>query len=347
MSTHRAQDSPTGPSGASPPGRDRAGPALIRGEDVYLLGYLASMTTLSWCLPERYWIGAVSGFERLLWRARQQPRPGKRGWLDRIARLIGDFPVGMSPEDILRRNTVLKHVANLQLLRCHRPGGWRPRLRLAGDDRLRQALDAGRGAILWTQPTEASHLVAKMAFHRAGFRVIQLSRFGHGFSDSLFGWRLLNPIRVSVENRYLAERLVMGPEGPFVPGAAGPVRAVEALSERLAAGGVVSIMVVAAQARKPRHMPFLNGVLPVGDGAIRLARRTGAALFPVFVIRGPDGTFTTTVEPELKVPAAGDDDSAAEEVLGAFGRLLESYVLRAPEQFSLWYEADPSPDAPT
>ncbi|MCZ6861523.1 MAG: hypothetical protein O7I42_14830, partial [Alphaproteobacteria bacterium] len=59
-----------------------------------------------------------------------------------------------------------------------------------------------------------------------------------------------------------------------------------------------------------------------------------------------DGSFVTTIEPALEVPAAGDGDGAAEEALGAYGRVLEGHVLRAPEQFSLWYQAVKSPCAP-
>ncbi len=69
-----------------------------------------------------------------------------------------------------------------------------------------------------------------------------------------------------------------------------------------------------------------------------------------------DGGFTTTIEPALDVPAAGsgggdggdggDGDSVSEEILAAYGRQIESHLLRAPEQFSLWYSAADSPGAP-
>lgn len=346
MIVSRNKDSQPGLSGSSSPDRDGARMSLVAWKDAYLVLYLALMTAIAWCVPERYWPGVASGIERLFWRAQRQPRPSKRKWLDRTARLIADFLAAKSAEEILRGCSVYNHLATLQLLRCHRPGGWHPRIQLSGEDRLRLALDAGRGAILWVHSTATSHIVTKMAFHRAGFRVSHLSRYTHGFSPTRFGWRVLNPVRTIAERRFLAERLEIGPAGPFVQGKEGPERAVDAITRRLEAGQVVSITFIDAQARKPLYMPLLNGWLPVGDGAIRLARRTGAALFPVVTVMQEDGSFVTTIEPALEVPAAGDGDGAAEEALGAYGRVLEGHVLRAPEQFSLWYQAVKSPCAP-
>lgn len=343
----RNQDSRPGLSGSLSPGRDGAHVPLVEWKDAFRALYLALMTPMAWCVPEHYWPGVASGIERLLWRARRQPLPYKREWLEQTARMSADFPAAGSAEKILRGGAAYSHLATLQLLRCYRPGGWHPRMHLAGEDRLRRALDSGRGAILWVLPTATSDIATKLAFHRAGFRVSHLSRYSHGFSVTRFGRRVLNPVRTVVERRFLAERLEIGPAGPFVPGKNGPERAVDAIARRLEAGQIVSITVTDAEARKPRYMPVLNGWLPVGDGPIRLARRTRAALFPVVTIMREDGCLVTNIEPELLVPAAGDRDSAAEEVLGAYGRVLEGYVLRAPDQFSLWYKAVVSPGAPT
>lgn len=354
-----------------PPGGDAPRMPLMAWRDVSLGLSLAAMTVISWSLPERHWRGVALGVERLLWRVRREPRAGKRERLARIERLIAGSAAGTGTtgaaraaraESILRGYSVYSHIAKLQLLRCHRPGGWwpkgwTPRIELVGEDRLRSALDSGRGAILWVPPTAAGDLVTKMALHRAGFPVSHLSRYTHGFSSTRFGHRVLNPIRTIAERRFLAERLEMGPAGPFVRGGDGPEHATDALARRLDAGQIVSIALVDAQARKPRFMPLLNGWLPVGDGAIRLARRTGAALFPVVTLMREDGGFVTTIEPALAVPAAGggakdtagsgaDNNAAAEEVLGTFGRVLERHVPGAPEQFSFWYHAVDSPRPP-
>lgn len=350
MNVSKNQKRRPGLSDSTASGPNPARPLLVSWKDAYFVVYLGLMTAIAWCLPERYWPGAASAMERLVWRARRQPRGGKRKVLDRTVRLIAGSNVTKSAEEILRGYSVYHHLATLQVLRCHRPGGWHPRIQLVGEDRLRRALEAGRGAIIWVPPTATSDLVTKMAFHRAGFRVSHLSRYTHGFSSTRFGYRFLNPVRTIAERRFLAERMEMGPAGPFVPGEEGPERAVDALARRLENGQVVSITFVDAQARNPRYVPLLNGWLPVGDGAIRLARRTGAALFPVVTIMREDGGFVTTIEPALEVRAAengdGDHDRMVEEVLGAYGRVLEGHLASAPEQFPLWYGAVDSPGAP-
>ena len=47
-------------------------------------------------------------------------------------------------------------------------------------------------------------------------RRAHLSRYSHGYSPTRLGARWLNPVRTGVEARYLAERIVVGPEGSTV-----------------------------------------------------------------------------------------------------------------------------------
>lgn len=340
----------TGPgndTGAAAPAGQVAGrPEFINRRDFYLTAGLAALAVVSWCVPERHWGDAAARIYRVLRPIRRHLNRTKPERLAKIVQLVGDFPLGISPEELLSAYDASHHLETLQILRCYRPGGWHPRIRLAGEDRLQQALGPGKGAIIWVQPLAFNDVVTKMAFHRAGFRICHLSLYTHGFSHTRYGVRVLNPVRTGVENRFLAERLTMGPEGPFVPGANGPVRAMQALADRLADGNVVSITVTVGQARKPRLMPFLGGALPTGDGAIRLARRTGSALLPVFTVQEADGTFTTTIETALEVPAEGDENDVAEAVLRRYGRLLEGYAMRWPAQFRGWLAGRQFPKPP-
>jgi lauroyl/myristoyl acyltransferase len=89
--------------------------------------------------------------------------------------------------------------------------------------------------------------------------------------------------------------------------------------------------------------PFLGGRLLVSPGAVRLARRTGAALVPYFAVE-EDGRLIGRIEPEVEVRGL-DDAAALGPVFAPLARMVERY----PEQWWLW-EAVPAlwrPDADT
>lgn len=58
----------------------------------------------------------------------------------------------------------------IELLRVYRPGGWTPPIDLTGGEHLKTVVADGRGVILWVGHFVHSDLVAKMAFHRAGWQ---------------------------------------------------------------------------------------------------------------------------------------------------------------------------------
>lgn len=228
------------------------------------------------------------------------------------------------------------HQTRLQMLRCHRFGSWRPRIAFEGREHVERALAAGRGGILWVAPFVFSDLVTKMALHRQGLSVSHLSRPQHGLSPTPFGQRFFNPLWTSVERRYLGERLVMVGEGS---------RALRDLILRLRENRLVSISVGVEGARR-RSLPFLGGTLNLADGAARLARRSGAALLPVFTVRVADGSFVTTVEAPPDVAANVEPDEATERLVAHEVALLESYVLRWPDPFVAWGLATPGEPSP-
>ena len=212
-----------------------------------------------------------------------------------------------------------------QYLRCHHPRGWRPDIRLEGREHLDRALGAGRGAIVWRAPFVFATLVTKMALHAAGYGLVHLSRLGHGYSPTRFGVRVLNPVRTRAEDRYLAERVVIG---------ARPLQAaMRTLARRLAANRVVSIA-AGAQGVKTCAAPFLGGELRVATGAPNLALRTGAPLLPVFTVREGPGRFLTVIEPPLEARARPPGASRRRRTLSR--RLvarIEHHARRWPDQF--------------
>ena len=72
--------------------------------------------------------------------------------------------------------------------------------------------------------------------------------------------------------------------------------------------------------------------MPKGPAA--LSYRTGAAIVPSFIIRNEDDTFTFTFEKPILSEAAGDEESAINNIMGKYLPIIESYVKRYPGQ---WY----------
>jgi lauroyl/myristoyl acyltransferase len=288
--------------------------------DLGLVGSLLSLATAAWCVPESHWDRLCRG---LVW---MQPWRHRRERLARFgfaAAVAGRRP-GLTADACARAHLANVYCERLQLLASHRPGRRPPRPRLDGRAHLEVAIGEGKGVILWVGPFLFSDLLTKVALHDAGFAVSHLSRFSHGFSGSRAGERLLNPIRTSVERRYLAERLVMGREGS--------VAALRELSRRLRANRVVSISAI-GMAHQLYQIPFLNGSVQMARGAPSLAIQTGAPLLPVFTGRDPGGNWVMVIEPPLVRSNAWDRDEAVKRLLLQYAALLEYYVTCWPDQF--------------
>jgi KDO2-lipid IV(A) lauroyltransferase len=78
-----------------------------------------------------------------------------------------------------------------------------------------------------------------------------------------------------------------------------------------------------------------------------LARKTGAALFPAFLVREADGTFTDHILPEVPMVRTGDVEKDVRETTRAWLKVQEDFIRERPEQY-FWlhrrwkhYEAAP------
>ena len=304
---------------------------LIDHKDLALLGVLPILGLLAWIAPEAAWPALADGVARLRsrWLYRQTAQE-----VATIHAVADASALGVSADRCWRQHLANHYLAWLQLLRCHRPGSWSPRVALVGREHLDAALAAGRGGILWVAPFVFSDLITKLACHRAGYRVSHLSRDTHGYSDTRFGRRLLNPIKTLVERRYLAERLVLSADNP--------IRPLRDLARRLTENRLVSIT-AAATGQRTRTMPFLEGAIQLATGAPGLAVQTRAPLLPVLTLRHPDGGFVTRVEPPLPLPAGLERDAAIAAILARYVGLLETWVLNHPDQFSLPYITGTAP----
>jgi lauroyl/myristoyl acyltransferase len=286
---------------------------LATAADLAVLAKLPASALAAWCLPERRW-EAVAARAAVLERRTVERTAG------RIAAMFGpDAPA--SPKELARRQLALVRLDQLCFLRSYRPGGWRAEMRLSGRHHLDDALLAGRGAVLWLAPTVFQWLPAKRTLFEAGYRVHHLSSPQHGFSGrSWLSRAWLNPIRTRVEDRYLAERVMLGSDGQAHS-------ALRRLGNLLAENATVSITMAPARTRSIRT-PLLRGFLNVAAGPPHLAVRSGAALLPVVTLRTASGRFQTHIGAALGAVGGPAGQAMAAELTA----WLEPYLLAHPEQ---------------
>ncbi len=303
---------------------------LIAARDIKEIAKLAVLAVISWFIPDNHW-GRISGGIAALVSRFRPARTRSRVECIRVG--LGPRRIATPVRDVEARCRAGEYEERLQLLREYRPGGWRPVIRLTGREHIEAALARGHGAVLWISQFAFSSLVAKMALHQAGFSVSHLSRAEHGPSATRFGMRFLNPIVTHIENRYLGERVVIGPEG------AG--RAMKELSQRLRFNGIVSISAMVdpqarTQARKSIQVPFLHGSISLSTGPATFALKAGAPLLPVFAIRTAAGEFEVDIGRPLDVERQPDGKSPHVAALQQYAETLEAYVLRFPHLWPNW-----------
>lgn len=188
----------------------------------------------------------------------------------KLAEILGDHQSTLNAKEILENYLAKNHLARVQGMNCYFQPGWSPRIRLKGREHIEHAQAEGKGAVLWVALMASKDLLVKMTLHHAGYRIVHLSRFDHGFSISRWGACWFNPIWTRIENRYLAERLVMSPTEQTKP--------LRQLIKRLRDNQLVSVTANHERIKYPHILPFLNGTIQLAEGAPVLALATGAVL---------------------------------------------------------------------
>lgn len=199
-------------------------------------------------------------------------------------------------------------------------------VKLVGQEHIDAALENGKGVILLVGNTAYSDFAAKAAIGSAGIPIAHLSIPGHGSSGTWFGRNFITRPRVSVENRYVQERIVMNRDTT--------IQALKSLERRLRKNGVVSITGVSGASSVP--IPFLGGNIQLGRAAPALSRRTDAVVLPVFTTPSASGHFTVQIGAPLN--GAGKGPEFELSLATEFGRLLEVFVREHPTIWPGWQQ---------
>ena len=297
-------------------------PPLFAAVDIVQVVRLLVVGLFAWLTPSRLWPAvatSLAGINRRL-------RP------DEVARMTEHIAVGLGEQapkpasEIAMEGLTAAYEERLQLLRDHRPDRWRPETRIENAERIDAALSQGKGVILWVASFVFSSHITKMSLKRAGYDVTHLSRPTHGFSKSRFGIRFINPIQTRIEERYVAERIVITESEP--------IGALRVLLGRLRANGIVSIT-LSNEAARLLPIPFLDGMAHIPTGPAEFARMTGATILPVCTLRDDRWCYSTHIGAPIAAPGlrGADHDEA---IARAYACWLEPIVRDNPAHWKSW-----------
>ncbi len=85
-------------------------------------------------------------------------------------------------------------------------------------------------------------------------------------------------------------------------------------------------------------VPFFGKSAWTQSGVARIARKTGAALVPAFMVRGQDGKFELHVEKEIEVPQTADKEKDIFETIRSYTAVIETFVRAYPDQWMWMHE---------
>ncbi len=271
---------------------------------------LLLQTAIAWFCPESSWHRIAP----LIARVKQAIRSITS---ETSSANVGPAPTSLSRDAQLRRYA-RGFESNLQLLKCYRPGGWAPTIRTVGLEHLEASLEKGSGVVLWMGNFTAYSLVGKMALHQAGHRVTHLSEPYHGFSITRFGVLFLNPVCTCIENRYIADRILISDHRPE--------DMKHLLLEKLQQNGIISITASAATSKTPVTGRILGKDTMLAVGALTLAYAARSAVLPVFPIQTGTGQFTVTIMPDIANRDATCKKEFVDAALETYFPQLESFV---------------------
>jgi lauroyl/myristoyl acyltransferase len=291
-------------------------------KELGLIALVCASGIVALLLPERLWWPLAYGLARLTVPLRRRHSRSRRQRLEDWG-----LTPGGEADEIVVRGAANDLVSRFVGLRCALTRSWSPRVRLEGVEHIERALADGRGVILWVAPTSWHTVATKAALHGAGFGVSHLSTDEHGYAGSRVAVKLLNPLWVRGENRFLSERLVMSGGDRSA--------ALRTLVDRVRAGGLVSIT-AGSQGQRSHEVPMLAGSIRLAAGAASLALRTGGVLLPVWSLRASDETFVTTIAPALQADDPSDRGRSEVAMTAAYAAVIAPAVADRPAEWQGW-----------
>jgi lauroyl/myristoyl acyltransferase len=184
-------------------------------------------------------------------------------------------------------------------------------LRTDGWEHVARAYEQGKGVIL------ASAHLGPVSF--VGQMVI-----AHGYPVAL-------PVEVETSEFQRSVNRARGSAGLQLI----PTSSARGIFRFLRDGKVLGILGDRAVTGVGERVEFFGREALLPSAAVVLSMRTGAPLVPSFAGRR-NGRLTASFEPPLEIPQTGDREADVREGVQRFARILERYVRRAPEQWTVF-----------
>ena len=225
-----------------------------------------------------------------------------------------------------------------------RYGSRRPARRaveLRGLEHVRKALGRGKGIILWESNSFGKRVLAKHILHDNGVSVSQVHGQDHleGFrnSKSWIATRVIQPFFANRERPFVKEIIYLpDPEFSFS----------RTFLERLKQNAIICIAGDGKQGHKLIPVPFLGRNEFFSTGMVSLARLSGATLLPLFCMRETREKTSLIIEGPIHIDPNVDRERCLEGSIRQYASLLESYILRHPEQYVNWHQQRAPEDPP-
>ena len=114
-----------------------------------------------------------------------------------------------------------------------------------------------------------------------------------------------------------------------------PTSSVVGIRRLLRRGGLLGILADRAITGVGVRVPFFGRETLLPSAHVAIAMRTGAALVPGFAVR-EKGRLRAFALPELELPRTGDRDADVREGVRRWAEVLERFIARAPDQWSVF-----------
>lgn len=297
---------------------------FIKPRDLAILFGLPPAVLVAWALPERLWhtlarVGAPI-------EARLTP-PGPAAMKETMRAVLG-HDTGIDLDAAIEELSATRVERLFQMLRSYRYGGWKPDIVIEGEANLEAARRLDSGIIFWVSPFVFYQLVPKMALQKNAVPRLHLYHPKHGFSDTQFGFNVLNPIQIKAEAAF-------GVTPVFLSRQPGLPIALRRLAAHLRNKGMISIS-VRERGSNPVRVPILDGSLVAGTSVLHLAHATGAPIIPVHTVREPDRRFRVIIDDPIIVDRSVSRAQSTSKAAGQYADCLAPLLKAYPGQWVGW-----------